>query len=66
MTTQPTPRQVMVVQQLPPVAWCVSGLGRRLPNQIRLQHRSKVPPKADIDPQSANVRFVPKADIALI
>jgi hypothetical protein len=30
MTTQPTPRQVMVVQQLPPVAWCVGGLGRLL------------------------------------
>src|SRR5215472_10419108 len=25
---------------------------------------SAFPPKADIDPQSANVRFVPKADIA--
>jgi hypothetical protein len=24
---------------------------------------SALPPKADIDPQSANVRFVPKADI---
>jgi len=30
MTTQLTPRQVMVVQQLPAVAWCVGGLGRRL------------------------------------
>ena len=24
-----------------------------------------LPPKADIDPQPANVRFVPKADIAI-
>jgi hypothetical protein len=29
MTTQPTPRQVMVVQQLPPVACRVDELGRR-------------------------------------
>jgi len=32
------------------------------PPQVRFM--SALPPKADIDPQSANVRFVPKADIS--
>jgi hypothetical protein len=43
----------------------MSALGqKRTSHQVRVM--SALPPKADIDPQSVNVRFVPKADNALV
>ena len=40
------------------------GSGTKESEWNEIQGMSALPPKADIDPQSVNVRFVPKADIA--
>ena len=40
---------------------CAMGQERTFAGKARM---SALPPIADIDPQSADIRFVPKADIA--
>jgi len=40
----------------------MSALGQKQ-TSAHVRVMSALPPKADIDPRSANVRFVPKADI---
>ena len=63
------------IRDLPPAKWGseawlhgsklelrMSALGHKRTSE-HVQSMSALPPKADIDPQAANVRFVPKADI---